>query len=346
VTGDASDPGSSEDPDAVGSVAGSSTGDSSAVDSSAVESPAVEVPAGESRSAESPPGASVQRKRARSRFELPILIVVAVALAVLVKSFLVQPFYIPSESMENTLHGCKTCRGDRILVFKPVYRVRSPHPGDIVVFKGPSLWADEGGTVLSSNPIVHAAQVLGQVVGVVAPSQNDLVKRVIATGGQTVKCCDAAGNVEVATDGVHFRSLNEPYIFENNDMTFGPVLVPRGRLWVMGDHRGDSADSRYHCQPDSQDAGSDAERAQCDPVSSTVPVGNVIGKAVVIAWPPSRWRTLGTPATFAAAGLTGPIATITQPSGIVLAATAFVGFSRRRPKYRFPRLWRRFRGPR
>jgi signal peptidase I len=129
-------------------------------------------------------------RRIAARFELPILIVVAIAIAVVLKTFVIQPFYIPSQSMEQTLHGCPGCAGDRILVFKPVYHVRDPHPGDIVVFKAPEDWDEPGGQVLSSNPVVHGIQWFGQLIGVVPPSEKDLVKRVIAVGGQTVKCCD------------------------------------------------------------------------------------------------------------------------------------------------------------
>lgn len=284
--------------------------------------------------------AAAARRRAVSRFELPILIVVAIAIAIVLKTFVVQPFYIPSQSMEQTLHGCPGCAGDRILVFKPVFQVRDPHPGDIVVFRAPNNWDEAGGVVLSSNPVAHAVQWFGQLVGVVPPSEKDLVKRVIATGGQTVRCCDDNGNVQVSDHGLSgpWRSLNEPYIFENSPWTkpaspgvkapddtrsFGPVTVPKGRLWVMGDHRGDSADSRYHCG----DAGTGAN---CDPASSTVPVSDVIGKAVVIAWPPSRWRTLGTPRTFTSLGLPGLGALPTEPVTVALAGVVMLGGWRRR----------------
>lgn len=293
---------------------------------------------GRKRFGRRPSTAPAAKRRKVSRLELPILIVVAIAIAIVLKTFVIQPFFIPSQSMEQTLHGCPGCTGDRILVFKPVYKFRDPHPGDIIVFKAPENWDEAGGVALSTNPIAHGIQWFGQLVGVVPPSEKDLVKRVIATGGQTVKCCDENGNVEVSDNGPDgpWRSLNEPYIFENSPWTrptvqgvrppgdtrsFGPVTIPKDRLWVMGDHRGDSADSRYHCG----NAGVDAN---CDPDSSTVPISDVIGKAVVIAWPPSRWRTLGTPKTFQSMGefATSPAA----PAGIGLAGVLVVGRWRRR----------------
>jgi signal peptidase I len=289
-----------------------------------------------------PPRPRPAWRRIAARFELPILIVVAIAIAVVLKTFVIQPFYIPSQSMERTLHGCPGCAGDRILVFKPVYHLRDPHPGDIVVFKAPVDWDEPGGQELSSNPVVHGIQWFGQLVGVVPPSEKDLVKRVIAVGGQTVKCCDDQGNVQISDTGPDgpWRSLNETYIYENSpwskpgsgsdrapddNRSFGPVTVPSGRLWVLGDHRGDSADSRYHC-------GGGGSGATCDPVSSTVPISDVIGKAVAIAWPPSRWRTLGTPSTFTSLGaaVLGPGGLPIEPGTLALAGAVVIGGVRRR----------------
>jgi signal peptidase I len=237
-------------------------------------------------------------------WELPALVVLAIGIAILVKTFIIQPFYIPSESMEKTLHGCSGCHGDRILVNKLIYDFRDPHPGDIVVFHAPPGWNDEPTSTPPSNPVLRVIRGFGQLIGFVPPDGQVLVKRVIATGGQTVKG-DSQGHVMVSEHGANgtYRTLREPYVFidqgqQDSLRAFGPVTVPKGRLWVMGDHRNDSADSRYHCGTAGTDVSDDSH---CDAVPSTVPVDDVIGKAFVIAWPPSRWRTLGTPATFASA---------------------------------------------
>ncbi len=159
---------------------------------------------------------SGRRRRPRRRkapwWELPVLLVVAIAVAVLVKTFVVQPFSIPSGSMERTLHGCEHCDGDRILTFKPVYSIdRDPHPGDIVVFRDPGGWDSEPLPSAPTNPVLHALNRFGQFVGIVPPHEKDLVKRVIAVGGQTVKCCDAQGDVQVGDNGPDgaFRSFDD-----------------------------------------------------------------------------------------------------------------------------------------
>src|SRR4029077_13664007 len=154
----------------------------------------------------------------------------------------------PSESMEQTLHGCTGCSGDRIIVNKPIYHFRDPHPGDIVVFHAPPGW-EEPTVPAGGNAGVRGLRGFGQFIGLVPPNEKDLVKRVIAVGGQTVRCCDSAGRGQVSDSGPNgpWRSLDETYIFEANHQAFGPVTVPDGRVWVMGDHRSDSADSRAHC---------------------------------------------------------------------------------------------------
>jgi signal peptidase I len=214
--------------------------------------------------------------------ELPILLAAAVVLAIVIKTFLVQAFFIPSSSMERTLHGCPGCSGDRVLVNKLVYRFRDVHRGDIIVFKGTGRWEENAEYQVSkpSNAIGRALHWVSGSLGLGVSGETDYIKRVIAVGGDTVTCCDSQGRVTV-----NGQPLNEPYVFEPASMQpgacvsrpFAPVTIPKGQLWVMGDHRSDSSDSR--CK---------------GPIREK----DVIGKAFVTIWPPSRWRTLGTPSTF------------------------------------------------
>lgn len=256
-----------------------------------------------------------QAKKGSLLRELPVLLLVAFVLALLVKTFLVQAFFIPSGSMEQTLHGCPGCTGDRVLVNKVPYWFGEPEPGDIVVFKGPDTWSPEIQVEEPSNWFSGALLWVGRTVGVAPPSEDDFIKRVIATGGQTVQCCDGEGRVTV--DGA---PLEEPYIFENSPIesrTFGPVVVPEDRLWVMGDHRSASADSKAHID---------------DRYSGTVGVGDVIGKASVIVWPPSRIGLLDDPdiqgvEATAAAALVTPGA-----AGVALTVPIAVWRARRRPR--------------
>jgi signal peptidase I len=242
-----------------------------------------------------------KRKRSTLR-EAAILVVIAVAIYYVMLTFVARPYLIPSESMEPTLHGCPGCVGDRIMVDKMVYRFSSPEPGDVIVFKGPPNWNASYKSIRSKNTAVRWLQNGLSFIGFVPPDENDLVKRVIAVGGQTVQCRNDTG---LTVDG---KPLDQPFLDPNtlgvdpsvvkcagsggSNTEFGPVKVPEGRLWMMGDNRTHSADSRYHC--DSTPAG--AQRGiLCtgDPASGTVPVENVIGKARFIAWPPSRWGGVG-----------------------------------------------------
>jgi signal peptidase I len=221
------------------------------------------------------PGVKRPTKRRRSFWrELPVLIVVALVLAVLIKTFAIQAFYIPSASMENTLEI-----GDRVLINKIVYHTRSIHRGDIVVFDGTGSW-DFNNPPPSSNIF---SKLLDDVEGVVGISHDSsiYIKRVIGLPGDHVACCNAAGQVTV--NGV---ALSEgSYLYPGNAPSTQSfhITVPAGRLWVMGDHRAVSYDSRGHMG---------------DPGGGTIPASAVLGRAFVIIWPPTRWGFLNLPATF------------------------------------------------
>ena len=253
------------------------------------DAPSSDVPPGDlvtAEGADAPPPADEapvkDKKRGSFLRELPFLILIALVLALLIKTFLVQAFFIPSGSMENTLHI-----GDRVLVNKLVYRIRDVHRGEIIVFRGPTSWQDnpEFTTSEPSNPISKFFHDIGSALGVAAPSSKDFIKRVIGVAGDHVVCCDAKGRITV-----NGHPLTEPYLYPGakpSETNFD-VTVPKGRLWVMGDHRNMSADSRAHI--------SDGE-------DGTIPTGNVIGRAFIRVWPPSDWGTLGVPSTFHQTGL-------------------------------------------
>lgn len=217
--------------------------------------------------------ASGKRRRSFWR-ELPVLLLVALVLSLIIKSFVVQAFYIPSGSMENTLKI-----NDRVLINKVVYHLRPIHRGDIVVFDGTGSW--NPGTPSPSPGIF--AKALDEVEGLVGISHdsNIYIKRVIGLPGDHVACCNAAGQVTVNGVALHESS----YLYPGNAPSVQKfsITVPAGRLWVMGDHRLISDDSRGHMG---------------DPGGGTIPESGVLGRAFVIIWPPSRWRVLNIPATF------------------------------------------------
>ncbi|MPY79360.1 MAG: signal peptidase I [Actinophytocola sp.] len=207
--------------------------------------------------------------------ELPILIVVALVLTFAIQHFVARVYMIPSGSMEQTLHGCPGCVPDRVLVDKLVYTFSDPEPGDVVVFTGPRPWTENDVPLdTSQGSLTDVFQDFGSLVGLAPPDERDFVKRIIAVGGQTVRCCD--GNGRVVVNG---QPLYEPYIhwsspYDQEQDEFGPVKVPDGTVWVMGDNRNNSSDSRV------QGGGGP---------SGAVPVENIIGKARFIVLPPSRW---------------------------------------------------------
>ena len=254
-------------------------------------------PSGEPEAPEESPADEPEPKKKSALREFAILAVIAVALYYVMLTFVARPYLIPSESMEPTLHGCTGCVGDRIMVDKLTYRFGSPQPGDVIVFKGPPSWNTGYKSIRSSNPALRSVQDALSFIGFVPPDENDLVKRVIAVGGQTVQCRADTGLT------VNGKPLKEPFLNPATMMAdptvypclgseFGPVAVPQGRLWVMGDNRTHSADSRAHCTSIPADA---LKGLLCtgDPMSGTVPVSNVIGKARFIVWPPSRWGGVG-----------------------------------------------------
>ncbi|MGC4793649.1 signal peptidase I [Micromonospora saelicesensis] len=197
-----------------------------------------------------------QTDKPRSSFwkELPILLGVAILVAVLVRAFVLQTFFIPSPSMENTLKI-----DDRVLVNKLVYDFRSPHRGEVIVFKAPTAW--------SGNP-----------------DGEDFIKRVIGIPGDHVVCCDPEERLMI-----NGTSLDEPYIFSMDGIRDKPadqefdITVPEGRLWVMGDHRSASGDSLEHWQQSQQNI-----------TEATIPEDDVVGRAFTVFWPVNRatWLTV------------------------------------------------------
>ncbi|SDM94697.1 signal peptidase I [Allokutzneria albata] len=250
-----------------------------------------------------PVGEKPAKTKKKSSFwrELPILILTALVLTFLIQTFLARVYVIPSQSMETTLHGCYGCTNDRVLVDKITYNFTDPKPGDVVVFRGPDSWSQtEFEDNRSENVVVRWFQELGSVIGLAPPNERDFVKRVIAVGGQTVECCTPDNKVKV--DG---KPLNEPYIhYEegrgDKQEEFAPVKVPEGQLWMMGDNRNNSSDSRADNH-------------------GPVPVANVIGKAQFIVLPPSRWQGIDNPNPQAVA-LSAPAWQAGIPAGLGLAA--------------------------
>ncbi|PWJ25878.1 signal peptidase I [Branchiibius hedensis] len=200
--------------------------------------------------------------------EVFIVVACSVILSLLIKTFLVQPFWIPSGSMENTL-----IPGDRILVSKLTPRFQQINRGDVIVFSDPGGWLQGQQDAPPRAGLSGVVQNALEFVGLYPAGDNHLIKRVIGLPGDHVVCCNAAGQITV--NGVALKET-ELYPGEAPSSKKFNITVPADSVWVMGDHRGDSADSRFH------DDGTGA--------TGSVPISDVTGRAVVVIWP---WDRIG-----------------------------------------------------
>lgn len=204
--------------------------------------------------------------------DILLIFLAALLISFLIKTFLFRSFYIPSESMEQTL-----LRNDRIIVNQLEPRLLPVSRGDIVVFRDPGGWLTPQAAP-EQNPVVAAVDAFLAFVGLSAPDSNDhLIKRVIGLPGDVVVCCDDFGRLTI--NGV---PIEEPYISLPDSVSKVTrddfeVTVPEDSLWVMGDNRYNSADSAFH---------------RNDPTGGFVPLENVVGRAVVVTWPLNRWEWL------------------------------------------------------
>ncbi len=246
-------------------------------------------------------------KRKKSWRQLMTIVVAAIVLMLLIKAFVVQVYRIPSSSMEDTL-----LTGDRVLVNKLVYHFRGIDRGDIVVFSGQGSWGTTTGAPdppPPSNPVLRAVDAVLADIGVYS-TQTYYIKRVIGLPGDHVACCKD-GKVTVNGVPLDETSYLFPGAAPSNDHF--SVTVPPGRLWVMGDNREISDDSRSHM-------------FSAFPEHGTIPENEVAGRAFLIIWPPSQFGDLPIPATFQQAALHAGTAgaTMLQVGGAAVSAVAAV----------------------
>ncbi|MFJ2581702.1 signal peptidase I [Kitasatospora aureofaciens] len=220
----------------------------------------------------------------------------ALLVALVMKTFMIQVFVIPSGSMEQTIQV-----GDRVLVDKLTpWFGNEPERGDVVVFKDPGGWLENDRKPSQDGPILGGAKQVLAFVGLLpSDSEQDLIKRVIGVGGDTVECCDAQGRLSI-----NGTPVDESYLSPGNPPSRQPfkVQVPQGRLWVMGDHRDVSADSRFHMG---------------NPGQGTIPLSGVVGRAFVIAWPLDRFHQLDVPSSLSSLAR-GPQARGTAPNSVAV----------------------------
>ncbi|MBW3084514.1 Signal peptidase I [Austwickia sp. TVS 96-490-7B] len=232
--------------------------------------------------------------------ETALVIVLALVLSSVVKTFLVQPFWIPSDSMNDTL-----IRDDRVIVSKLTPGPFSLSRGDVVVFEDPGRWLIDLPTVPRQDGVGQKVKDALAWVGVL-PSQEDnhLIKRVIGLPGDHVKCCSKSGKLEV--NGVE---ITEPYVFPGDKASTidFDIRVPEGKVWVMGDHRSNSRDSRYNDTDPDGPPGTPGlpEQGQASSGASgsrdhtgyygSVPIDKVVGKAMAVVWPVGRFSGLDAP---------------------------------------------------
>lgn len=231
-----------------------------------------------------------EKKQAPWYIEIPVVIVLTLLAIFLLQTFVGRVYMIPSQSMEPTLHGCEGCTGDRIFVDKISYNFSEPEPGDVVVFKGTDSWNEGFVSQRSENDVVRTLQNVGSYIGLVAPDENDLVKRIVATGGQTVSCQAGDPGVMVDDEPVDDSFILQPAAYPVSPETgseacggdyFGPLTVPEDHYFMMGDNRTNSADSRAHIG---------------DEFQGSIPADHIRGKVQFIIFPFNRIGGVDDPA--------------------------------------------------